>query len=67
MENNDKLKTNIHNAGVGGSSPPITTISHKAFSKFQQTVNPIGITLGLHMHLIKSTIRLLLLEPLWRN
>ena len=52
MENNDKLKTNIHNAGVGGSSPPITTISHKAFSKFQQTVNPIGITLGLHIDII---------------
>ena len=24
----------IHNAGVGGSSPPITTISHKDFSHF---------------------------------
>jgi len=31
MENNDKLKTNIHNAGVGGSSPPITTIHSKGF------------------------------------
>ena len=33
MERKDNINTNIHNAGVGGSSPPITTISHKALSQ----------------------------------
>ena len=32
MELSEINKDNIHNAGVGGSSPPITTIYHKAFS-----------------------------------
>ena len=34
MELSEINKDNIHNAGVGGSSPPITTISHKALSHF---------------------------------
>jgi hypothetical protein len=31
MEKRDIYKDNIHNAGVGGSSPPITTIHSKGF------------------------------------
>jgi len=31
MEMSDIYKYNIHNAGVGGSSPPITTIHSKGF------------------------------------
>ena len=27
------MKIHFHNAGVGGSSPPITTIFHKALSQ----------------------------------
>ena len=32
MEMSDIYKYNIHNAGVGGSSPPITTNYYKALS-----------------------------------
>ena len=39
MDKYEYGKNNIHNAGVGGSSPPITTISHKALSHLTYTLN----------------------------
>ena len=34
MDKYEYSKNNIHNAGVGGSSPPITTIHSKGFMGF---------------------------------
>ena len=46
VESNGKHKFHFHNAGVGGSSPPITTIYSKGFSVFSLSPFFIGLPLG---------------------
>jgi len=40
----DNVLKHFHNAGVGGSSPPITTIFYKAFSHMYLLVKNFGTT-----------------------
>ena len=48
MELSEINKDNIHNAGVGGSSPPITTPFHKALGLFTILQILYRVSLGSH-------------------
>ena len=48
VESNGNHKIHFHNAGVGGSSPPITTMSHKALSHFTILQILYRVSLGSH-------------------
>jgi len=51
VESNGNYKLYFHNAGVGGSSPPITTIFYKAFSLLYLLIKNSGTTRGQHQAL----------------